>query len=423
MATSPRFDLDIQYAPDRQAQIDQIQDLLKLQRAAQEITSILDLDQLVDRIVNEVSVAFGCNEATLYLHDEEKSDLVLAGVRGCTMHGKGHRLKVGKEGMVGHVAETGKMLYAPDVRLDPYYIPCEEHTLSELAIPLHVGQKLVGVFAASHHDLDAFPEEQRLMLQALCSHIAVAVQNARAFSRERQLKQQMDHEAQEARSIQQSLLPKSSPYIPGYAVTGLSIPAGAVGGDWFDFIPLSDGCWALVLADVSGKGMGAALLMSATRGMVRSLAEASCFPGEVLGRLNKLLVEDFPSGKFVTMVYGILDPAARTLSFSSAGHLPPLLVSNGEAQFLHTVSGLPLGLGVGTFSETKVQLPPDSRLVFYSDGITEAANADEEEYGRERLRQFVLNSNTMIDGILGNVRSFVNGEGLHDDATVIMVKA
>jgi sigma-B regulation protein RsbU (phosphoserine phosphatase) len=423
MVTSPRFDVDFEYAPARQAQIDQIQNLLKLQRAAQEITSILDLDQLVDRIVNDISVAFGCNEATLYLHDEEKSDLVLAGVRGCTMHGKGHRLKVGKEGMVGHVAATGKVHYAPDVRLDPYYVSCEDHTLSEVAIPLLVGQRLVGVFAASHHDLDAFPEEQRLMLQALCSHIAVAVQNASAFSRERQLKQQMDREAQEARSIQQSLLPKSSPYIPGYAVTGLSIPAGAVGGDWFDFIPLSGGRWALVLADVSGKGMGAALLMSATRGMVRSLAEASCCPSEVLGRLNTLLAGDFPSGKFVTMIYGILDPAARTLSFSSAGHLPPLLVSHGDAQFLHTVSGLPLGLGVGTFSETKVNLPPDSRLVLYSDGITEAANTGDEEYGRERLRQFVLNSDALIDGILGDVRSFVNGEGLRDDATVIMVKA
>jgi len=423
MVTSPRIDVDLEYAPERQAQVDQIHDLIKLQRAAQEITSILDLDELADRIVNEVAISFGCNEATLYLHDEEKSDLVLASVRGCTMYGKGHRLKVGKEGMVGHVAATGQVHYAPDVRLDPYYIPCEKHTLSEVAIPLHVGPRLVGVFAASHHDLDAFPEEQRLMLQALCTHIAVAVQNARAFHKERLLKEQMDRDAQEARSIQQALLPKSSPYIPGFAVTGVCIPAGAVGGDWFDFIPLSDGRWGLVLADVSGKGMGAALLMSATRGMVRSLAEASCCPSEILDRLNKLLVDDFPSGKFVTMVYGILDPAARTLSFSSAGHLPPLLVADGKAHYLHTQSGLPLGLGVGTFSETRVDLPPGSRLVFYSDGISEAANADDEEYGRERLREFVLNSDSMIDGIVSDVHSFVNGEGLRDDATVIMVRA
>jgi len=106
MVTSPRIDVDLEYAVARQTQIDQIHDLIKLQRAAQEITSILDLDELADRIVNEVAISFGCNEATLYLHDEERSDLVLASVRGCTMHGKGHRLKVGKEGMVGHVAAT-----------------------------------------------------------------------------------------------------------------------------------------------------------------------------------------------------------------------------------------------------------------------------------------------------------------------------
>jgi sigma-B regulation protein RsbU (phosphoserine phosphatase) len=423
MVTSPRIDLDLEYAVARQTQVDQIHDLIKLQRAAQEITSILDLDELADRIVNEIAISFGCNEASLYFHDEEKSDLVLASVRGCTMHGKGHRLKVGKEGMVGHVAATGQIHYAPDVRLDPYYIPCEKHTLSEVAIPLLVGPRLVGVFAASHHDLDAFPEEQRLMLQALCSHIAVAVQNARTFWKERQLKRQMDREAEEARSIQQALLPKSSPYIPGFAVTGVCIPAGAVGGDWFDFIPLSDGRWGLVLADVSGKGMGAALLMSATRGMVRSLAEASCCPSDVLGRLNKLLVEDFPSGKFVTMVYGILDPAARTLTFSSAGHLPPVLAVDGEARFLHTQTGLPLGLGVGSFSETRVDLPPNSRLVFYSDGISEATNAADEEYGRDRLRQLVLSCDSMIDGLLNDVRTFVDGEGLRDDATVVMVRA
>src|SRR6202035_4577379 len=127
---------------------------------------------------------------------------------------------------------------------------------------------------------------------------------------------------QEARIIQQALLPKCSPYIPGFAVSGLSVAAGAVGGDWYDFIPFPDGRWGLVLADVSGKGTAAALLMSATRGMLRSLAEANCTPAEVLTKLNSLLVEDFPSGRFVTLIYAILDPASRSLTFANAGHLP-----------------------------------------------------------------------------------------------------
>src|SRR5262249_6534079 len=152
-----------------------------------------------------------------------------------------------------------------------------------------------------------------------------------------------------------------------------------------DFIDLGNGCWGLVLADVSGKGTAAALLMSATRGMLRSLAQACC-PGEVLTKLNRLLVEDFPAGRFVTMIYAVLDPANRVLTFSNAGHLPPLLVDGEEARFLETERGMPLGLGFGTFSETQVRLAERSRLGFYSDGITEAANPRDEEYGLSRLQ-------------------------------------
>src|SRR5260370_32606035 len=115
----------------------------------------------------------------------------------------------------------------------------------------------------------------------------------------------MNREAEEARAIQQALLPKSSPYIPGFAVSGLSVPAGAVGGDWYDFIPMKEGCWGLVLADVSGKGTAAALVIAAARGVLRSLAEASCTPSEVLQKLNRLLLEDLPPARFVTMVFEI----------------------------------------------------------------------------------------------------------------------
>ena len=236
-------------------------------------------------------------------------------------------MKVGKEGMVGYVASTLQMRYAPDVRQDPYYIACEESTLSEVAIPLLVDGKLVGVFSASHHELDAFPREQLRMLQGLCDHLAVAVHNARRFQHERHERERMSQEEREARIIQQALLPKSSPYIPGFAISGLSIPAGAVGGDWYDFISFDDGCWGLVLADVSGKGTAAALLMSATRGMLRSLAQTCSGPGEVLTRLNRLLVEDFPSGRFVTMLFAVLNPSTRDVDVFQ--RRPPAAVAGG----------------------------------------------------------------------------------------------
>ncbi len=402
---------------------EQVEHLLKLQKWSRKITSILDLDELIDHVVNDVSCAFGCVETNLYLHDEDHGELEAAGIHGCKVHEKGSRLKVGKEGMVGYVASTLQMRYAPDVRKDPYYVACQESTRSEVAIPLLVDGKLVGVFSASHHDLDAFPREQLRMLQGLCDHLAVAVRNARRFQHERHERERMSQEECEARVIQQALLPKSSPYIPGFAISGLSIPAGAVGGDWYDFISFDDGCWGLVLADVSGKGTAAALLMSATRGMLRSLAQTCSGPGEVLTRLNRLLVEDFPCGRFVTMLFAMLNPSTRTLTFSSAGHLRPLLVDKQGARFLDSERGMPLGLGTGEFSESQVQFSEGSRLVFYSDGITEATDGSDEEYGAERMRDHVLQPEASADSILADVRSFANGEGLHDDATVIFVKA
>jgi sigma-B regulation protein RsbU (phosphoserine phosphatase) len=422
MAASP-FTLPSDQSQVRELHVEQIEELLKLQKAAQTITSILDLDELIDKVVNEIAQSFGCLEATIYLHDEANHELVLSGVCGCTVYDKGDRKKIGKEGMTGRVAATGKIHYAPDVRLDPYYIACEPSTLSEVAIPLHVDGNLIGVFSTSHHELDAFPPEQLRLLQALCKNIAPAIHNARRFGLERQERERMSREAQEARAIQQALLPRTSPYIPGFAISGLSVPAGDVGGDWYDFIPFSDGCWGLVLADVSGKGTAAALLMSATRGMLRSLAETCGSPAEVLGKLNRLMVEDFPPGRFVTLVYAVLDPVNRTLKFASAGHLPPLLVHEGRASSVETERGTPLGLVSGEFSETTVELREGSRLLFYSDGITEAVGAEDREYGAQRLQEHFLQSDASPESVLEDVRRFASGIGLRDDATVILVRA
>lgn len=400
---------------------DLVEDLQRVQKSAQKINSILDLDQLIDGIVSEMRNSFGCLEAGIYLHDEEHGDVVLAGIEGCTAHGKGYRLKIGREGMVGYVAATGETRYAADVRQDPYYMACEPSTRSEVAIPMRVGDRLVGVFTASHPDVDGFSRQQLRMLQALCDHAAVAIYNARRLQAERAQRAALDREAEEARSIQQALLPKSSPYIPGFVISGRSVPARAIGGDWYDFIPFDDGRWGIVLADVSGKGTAAALLMSATRGMLRSLAEACCTPAEVVTRLNGLLVSDFPAGRFVTMVYGVLDPKTRIFTFANAGHLPPLLIEEGSERFLEVERGLPLGLASGDYSESQVSLSPGSRLIFYSDGITEAVDASGEEFGLCRLVEHAIRPEVSALTIVDDVQSFANGTGVRDDASVVLI--
>jgi sigma-B regulation protein RsbU (phosphoserine phosphatase) len=313
------------------------------------------------------------------------------------------------------------MHYAPDVTRDPYYVSCEPDTRSEVAIPLQREGDLVGVFTASHCELDAFCADQLRLLQGLCAHVAVAVHNAQRFGDERERRERMSREAEEAQEIQQALLPRTSPLIPGFRVSGLSIPAGSVGGDWYDFIPLSDGRWGLVLADVSGKGTAAALLMSATRGMLRSLAQTGSGPAEVLTRLNNMMIDDFPCGRFVTMVYAELDPSTRVLRIACAGHLAPLLVEPSGHRWINHEHGLPLGISASKFSETEVTLGEQSRIAFYSDGITEAEIASGEEYGAERLLAHMQSPDITPEGLLADVRKFANGTGLRDDATVILV--
>ena len=427
MATSPLTDFGFTSPPPPETTTQKLAELVRLQKFAQRITSTLDIDELVPRIVDEVAASLGCVEINLFLRDPKEPEFVLAGVRGCTVHGKGHRMSMG-EGMVGHVAATRKMHYAPDVTRDPYYMACEHDTRSEVAIPLQREGNLIGVFTASHCELDAFCPDQLRLLEGLCAHVAVAVHNARRFGNEREQRERMSREAEEARSIQQALLPRSSPLIPGFCVSGLSIPAGSVGGDWYDFIPLHDGRWGLVLADVSGKGTAAALLMSATRGMLRSLAQTGSGPAEVLTRLNQLMIEDFPSGRFVTMVYAELDPSSRVLRIASAGHLAPLLVEPSGHRWINHEHGLPLGISASKFSETEVTLGEHSRIAFYSDGITEAdidsAGIDSgEEYGAERLLAQMQSPDVTPDSLLADVRKFANGTGLRDDATVILVRA
>lgn len=421
MATSPRTARPMPQVRARNQRF--VHDLLKLQRAAQTINSTLDLDELIHKIVHEVAVSFGCIEAFIWLHDEATNEMVLQGVCGCTMYTDcGIRLKVGEQGMIGHVAATGVPRYAPDVTVDPYYQGCEEGINSELDIPLKIGDKVIGVFSTAHHDRDAFPPDQRHLLEALCGHIALAVQNARTFSREREQRERMSREAEDARFIQQSLLPKASPFIPGVVFEALSVPAGEVGGDWYDYIDLGDNRWGVVLADVSGKGMGAALLMSATRGILRSLAPTFQSPAEVLCRLNCVLKDDFPSGRYVTMIYGIFDAANRTFTFANAGHPHPVFIHEGQADLINGESGLPLGLATSIYADHAVELKRSAKLLLYSDGISEAADVNDVEFGSARIREHMLTAGSSAQSLLKAASEFsLCGEPC-DDATVIVLR-
>jgi sigma-B regulation protein RsbU (phosphoserine phosphatase) len=399
-----------------------VQVLMKLQRATNLIASTLDLDALLDRVVNDIADSIGSVKVAVWLRADDRDEMVLHGVRGCTKYRKGDRLQIGRQGMVGHVAATGKMRYARDVDQDPYYIACEPVTRSEVGIPLKTAGVVIGVLCIDHHQTDGFSDNQLKVMQALAGHIAIAIENARRFRLERIERERMQQESAEARAIQQALFLKPVPLIPGFAFETAWHPAGSVAGDWFDFIDLGHERYGIALADVSGKGMSAALLMSATRALLRSLAPLYSSPAETLAHLNRTLEEDFPTGKFVTMVYGVLDAGTRKLTLASAGHLPPLLI-NHHCSFLELDTGLPLGLGVSSYPQCTITLTPGTKLLLYTDGITEAMDSREEEYGSARLIEHFLRPGACVDGLIAEVNRFGAGSARTDDATAVLIRS
>jgi sigma-B regulation protein RsbU (phosphoserine phosphatase) len=408
--------------PPRHSSCEFIATLMKLQRASQLITSTLDLDDLLERVVTDIAASIGCVEVSVWLRDPDSEDMVLHGVRGCTQNKKGMRLKIGEQGMVGHVAASGEMRYAPDVSLDPYYMACEFGTRSEVNVPLLVAGKVIGVLSVDHLELDAFSPDQLQVFHALAGHIAVAIQNANLFRRERVIREQMETEANDARAIQQSLFLKATPLVPGFCFETAWHPAGAVAGDWFDFIDLGNERYGIVLADVSGKGMPAALLMTATRAILRSVVRLDPAPSRTLSNLNQTLIEDFPSGQFVTMIYAVLDARTRQLTLASAGHLRPLLI-NGDCSFIDVETGLPLGLASSTYPEYAMHLNPGSGLLLYTDGITEAMNHGDEEFGPARLFDHFLQPDACVDGLIAEVQRFGHGSRHTDDATAVLIRS
>jgi len=259
-----------------------IQELLLLQRVTQRINSILDLDVLLEEVVSDVAQTFGYSRSGILFKVEETNELEIVAVHGWTVnyHVKGDRFKIGEYGMVGHVGLIEKTYYAPDVTKDPYYQISEESTRSELDIPLKVHGRLIGVFNFQHQEVNQFSPERIQLLEALAGHVATAIENARLFKNEREEKDRMARELDEARTVQLSLFPNWKPDVPGFEINGLCLPCREVGGDWFDYILLNDGKLGLVLADVSGKGMAAALLMASTRSILRMFAEKGLPPGE-----------------------------------------------------------------------------------------------------------------------------------------------
>jgi sigma-B regulation protein RsbU (phosphoserine phosphatase) len=233
-------------------------------------------------------------------------------------------------------------------------------------------------------------------------------------------------ELERAREIQQALMPKEIPQVPGFDIAGAWEPARVVGGDYFDVIRLGEGKLGICIADVVGKSVSAALLMANVQATVRAFASDAASPAWLCSRVNSVLCNNIASGKFVTLFYGVLDAEQRTLAYTNAGHLRPILL-NGARSVQQLDNG---GALLGVFPDWKyedsvVQLSPGNRLLLFTDGITEAAKPDGEEFGEQGLIDAAIgrlqrSSAELKDHLLTQVKNFCDSQ-LADDATLIVV--
>jgi serine phosphatase RsbU (regulator of sigma subunit)/predicted ester cyclase len=258
--------------------------------------------------------------------------------------------------------------------------------------------------------------------EAFARNLTWRLRAAEARERER-----IEQELQVARRIQQDLLPEATPALEGWRIATYYGPAREVGGDFYDFLELSNGRLGLILGDATGHGMPAALVMATTRGMLRAVVQSVESPGEVLGRVNEALVADIPPSTFVTCFYGILDPEGGRFSYANAGHNLPCRRLNGQAEELRA-RGMPLGLmpGMG-YEEKEATLDIGESVLFYSDGLVEAHDPRGEMFGFPRLRKLVAEHDaedgSLVDFLMEELRSFT-GEGWEqeDDITLVTLR-
>src|SRR3989440_6208761 len=337
------------------------------------------------------------------------------------------RLKMG-EGLIGHVALRGKPFVSPDVRNEPRYINARAGTRSEMVAPIISNKEVIGVFDLESDELNAYSKDDLEVLMLLASQVAIIIEKVMLHEQAIE-KQRLETQLEVARQVQLQLLPAQDPQLEGFDISAYNFPTEEVSGDYYDWVRIYEDQIGIVVADVSGKGVPAALLMAFLRASLRAAIHIGYAPHISMAKVNYLLWESIERNQFVTAFYGVLDASNRTLSYSNAGHSPALLMKADGTYRFEERGGVPLGMFRDSrYYEYFETIEPGEVFVLYTDGVTEAMNSTDEEYGRDRLVAAVrecrdLPAREMIDFIHRELTAWTEGRGAHDDVTFFIIKA
>ncbi len=395
------------------------------------ISSSLNLDQILENVMAISKKVMNADASSLMLIDEKTNELVYEVALGKVGEKlkQQFRLKLG-QGIAGTVAQEGQPLLLEDAYTHPKFHRAHDdatgyRTKSMITVPLKVGDRITGVAQVINRlDDSPFDTDDLELFIALCSLAAIAIENAK-MHKSLMEKQRLVKDMEFARTVQESFLPQKAPEISKYKFSAHYTPAQEVGGDFYDFILFDRGRTGIVIGDVSGKGVPAALYMAKLGSDLRTLAFTEKDPASTLEKLNNLLAERSRRGMFATLLYIELESGSGSLVLSNAGHLPPLIKrADGSVIKLAAAGGSPLGILAGMkFGQDAANLDPGDTVVLYTDGIIEAMNAREELYGYERFEALVRRSSSDPDSlksaIIDDVNRFTGLSPQHDDMTLV----
>jgi len=401
--------------------------LALLNEISRDFTSILNVDQLLKRVGDLLSKVIDYQMFSILLLDESQQKLVHRfSVRFKESIQLKHDIPIGR-GLVGAAAESKKPVLAPDVARDPRYIKANPETRSELCVPLIYKDQVIGVLDLEHTRRGYFTEDHLRTVSTLAAQVAIAIENARLYERIAREEQRMERELAMAREVQHHLLPPTTPSLPGAELAARFKPAHAIGGDLYDFLDYTLPRACIIVGDVSGKGAPAALYAALVSGILRSQARDEPSPAEMLNAINRSLNHRRLDAQYLVLTCAVWDDEKRTMRVANSGLPRPIYCHQGHAHMLE-VAGLPLGMFEDvSYDEITIHAKPGDIFVFFSDGIVDASNAKDEQFGRSRVEQ-VIDKNAggsaqeIVDAIFKAADDFASGAEVFDDQTVVVLK-
>ena len=402
------------------------QALRTLTELSREISSILVLDDLLKRIALSMKQLINFDAFSILLVDERRQVLRHRFSQRYDQRLELDNIPIGK-GVTGHAAEMRQTMRVDDTRADARYIPTHPDIRSELAVPLMVQDKVIGVMDLESERLGYFTEEHVRLLSLLAPQIATAIENARLYEEIRQRENKMQADLEAGRRLQQILLPRDAPPIPGLDIAIGFRPARGVSGDIYDFFDHSGEYWMIAFGDSSGKGAAAALYGAMVSGLLRSLAPRRRGPALLMRAINETLLERKVDAQFVTLLVALWDGQSREIIMANAGAVPPVICRQGKI-IRPRVEGVPLGLlEQQEYEETVVATLPGDLVLFYSDGIDDQTNSDQVPYGQKRLGTILPkiaghSAARIVEAIETDLEQYRGPVEVQDDQTLIAIK-